>query len=82
MDTHVYAGYTISPYYDSMIAKLIVRAPTREEAITKMERALNEFIIEGVNTTVPFHQWLMKQQDFRDGNFDTAWLGTQELPKG
>jgi acetyl-CoA carboxylase biotin carboxylase subunit len=82
VDTHVYAGYTISPYYDSMIAKLIVRAPTREEAITKMERALNEFIIEGVKTTVPFHQWLMKQQDFRDGNFDTAWLGTQELPKG
>ena len=82
VDTHVYAGYTISPYYDSMIAKLIVRAPTREEAITKMERALNEFIIEGVKTTVPFHQWLMKQKDFRDGNFDTAWLGTQELPKG
>ncbi len=82
VDTHVYAGYTIVPYYDSMIAKLIVRAPTREEAITKMERALNEFIIEGVKTTVPFHQWLMKQQDFRDGNFDTGWLGQQELPKG
>ena len=82
VDTHVYAGYTISPYYDSMIAKLIVRAPTREEAITKMERALNEFIIEGVNTTVPFHQWLMKQEDFRNGNFDTGWLGKQTLPKG
>ena len=82
VDTHVYAGYTISPYYDSMIAKLIVRAPTREEAITKMERALDEFIIEGVKTTVPFHQWLMKQKDFRDGNFDTGWLGTQELPEG
>ncbi|SEP90830.1 acetyl-CoA carboxylase biotin carboxylase subunit [Neolewinella agarilytica] len=82
VDTHVYAGYTIVPYYDSMIAKLIVRAPTREEAITKMERALNEFIIEGVKTTVPFHQWLMKQQDFRDGNFDTGWLGQQELPEG
>lgn len=82
VDTHVYAGYTISPYYDSMIAKLIVRAPSREEAITKMERALNEFIIEGVKTTVPFHQWLMQQDDFRNGNFDTAWLGTQDLPKG
>ena len=81
VDTHVYAGYTIPPYYDSMIAKLIVRAPTRKEAITKMERALNEFIVEGVKTTVPFHQWLMKQQDFRDGNFDTAWLGKQELPE-
>ena len=82
VDTHVYAGYTIPPYYDSMIAKLIVRAPTREEAITKMERALNEFIIEGVKTTVPFHQWLMKQEDFRNGNFDTGWLGNQELPNG
>jgi acetyl-CoA carboxylase biotin carboxylase subunit len=82
VDTHVYAGYTISPYYDSMIAKIIVRAPTRADAITKMERALNEFIIEGVKTTVPFHQWLMKQKDFRDGNFDTGWLGHQELPKG
>jgi acetyl-CoA carboxylase biotin carboxylase subunit len=81
-DTHVYAGYTISPYYDSMIAKIIVRAPTRIEAITKMDRALNEFIIEGVKTTVPFHQWLMKQEDFRNGNFDTGWLGHQELPKG
>lgn len=80
VDTHVYAGYTIPPYYDSMIAKLIVRAPTRKEAITKMERALNEFIIEGVKTTVPFHQWLMKQEDFRNGDFDTAWLGKQELP--
>ena len=82
VDTHVYAGYTIPPHYDSMIAKLIVRAPTREEAITKMERALNEFIIEGVKTTVPFHQWLMKQEDFRSGNFDTGWLGHQELPNG
>ncbi|NJC27232.1 acetyl-CoA carboxylase biotin carboxylase subunit [Neolewinella antarctica] len=81
VDTHVYAGYTIPPFYDSMIAKLIVRAPTRKEAITKMERALNEFIIEGVKTTVPFHQWLMKQEDFRTGNFDTAWLGKQDLPK-
>ncbi|MEM6397385.1 MAG: acetyl-CoA carboxylase biotin carboxylase subunit [Bacteroidota bacterium] len=77
VDTHVYAGYAIPPYYDSMIAKLICRAHTREECIKKMERALDEFIIEGIKTTVPFHQWLLKQPDFKDGNFDTAWLGTQ-----
>ncbi|CAH1001603.1 Biotin carboxylase [Neolewinella maritima] len=80
VDTHVYAGYTVSPYYDSMIAKLIVRAPTRAEAITKMERALDEFIVEGIKTTVPFHQWLLRQEDFRDGNFDTGWLAKQEIP--
>jgi acetyl-CoA carboxylase, biotin carboxylase subunit len=74
VDTHVYAGYTIPPYYDSMIAKLIVRAQTREECITKMERALDEFIIEGVKTTVPFHQKLMKNEDFRNGNFHTGFL--------
>ncbi|MEO0627360.1 MAG: acetyl-CoA carboxylase biotin carboxylase subunit [Bacteroidota bacterium] len=77
VDTHVYAGYAIPPYYDSMIAKLICRAHTREECIKKMERALDEFIIEGIKTTVPFHQWLLKQPDFKEGNFDTAWLGTQ-----
>ncbi len=76
VDTHVYAGYTIPPYYDSMIAKLICRAPTREECITKMERALDEFIIEGVKTTVPFHQKLMKDPDFRAGNFHTGFINT------
>lgn len=79
VDTHVYAGYAIPPYYDSMIAKLICRARTREECITKMERALDEFIIEGVKTTVPFHQWLLKQEDFRNGNFDTGWLAKQNI---
>jgi acetyl-CoA carboxylase, biotin carboxylase subunit len=74
VDTHVYAGYTVPPYYDSMIAKLIVRARTREEAITKMERALDEFIIEGISTTVPFHQAVMKDEEFRKGNFTTAFL--------
>jgi acetyl-CoA carboxylase, biotin carboxylase subunit len=74
VDTHAYAGYTIPPFYDSMIAKLIVRAQTREECILKMERALDEFIIEGVKTTVPFHQKLMKNEDFRNGNFTTAFL--------
>ncbi len=76
VDTHVYAGYTVPPYYDSMIAKLIVRARTREEAITKMERALDEFIIEGISTTVPFHQALMKDEEFRKGNFNTGFLAT------
>lgn len=74
VDTHVYAGYTIPPYYDSMIAKLICRAPTREECIKKMERALDEFIIEGVKTTVPFHQRLMKNEKFRQGDFHTGFL--------
>ena len=76
VDTHAYAGYTIPPYYDSMIAKLIVRARTREEVLAKMERALDEFIIEGVKTTVPFHQKLMRNEDFRKGNFTTAFMNT------
>ena len=79
MDTSVYAGYTIPPYYDSMIAKLICRAPTREECIKKMERALDEFIIEGVKTTVPFHQQLMKDERFRNGDFHTGFLNDFEL---
>lgn len=79
VDTHVYAGYTIPPYYDSMIAKLICRARTREEVIRKMERALDEFIIEGVKTTVPFHQRLMKDPNFREGNFHTGFLNDFDL---
>lgn len=79
VDTHVYAGYTIPPYYDSMIAKLIVRARTREEVIKKMERALDEFIVEGVKTTVPFHQRLMKDENFRKGNFHTGFLNDFNL---
>lgn len=79
VDTHVYAGYTIPPYYDSMIAKLICRARTREECITKMERALDEFIIEGVKTTVPFHLRLMKDENFRKGNFHTGFLNDFNL---
>jgi acetyl-CoA carboxylase biotin carboxylase subunit len=76
VDTHVYAGYTIPPYYDSMIAKLICRAKTREECIEKMSRALDEFIVEGVKTTVPFHQRLMKDPEFRAGNFNTSFIST------
>lgn len=78
VDTHVYAGYTIPPYYDSMISKLIVVAQTREEAIKKMKRALGEYIIEGVKTTIPFHQKLMEDPDFVAGNFTTGFMDTFE----
>ena len=74
VDSHIYAGYTIPPYYDSMIAKLITIAQTREEAIQTMERALSEFVIEGIKTTIPFHQQLMLNEDFRKGNYTTKFL--------
>ena len=74
VDSHVYAGYVIPPYYDSMIAKLISIAQTREEAINTMSRALSEYIIEGVKTTIPFHQQLMRNEDFISGNFTTKFL--------
>ena len=74
IDSHVYSGYTIPPNYDSMIAKLIVTAQTREEALVKMKRALSEFVIEGVKTTVPFHLKLMDDEGFKAGNFTTAYL--------
>jgi len=79
IDTHVYANYTIPPFYDSMIAKVITVAQTREEAISKMERALDEFIIEGIKTTIPFHQALMKNEDFRKGVYTTKFMDTFEL---
>ena len=79
VDTHVYAGYKIPPYYDSMIAKLIVRASTRELAIRKMRRALDEFVIEGVPTTIPFHSQLMQDENFRNGKFDTHFLDSFEF---
>ena len=79
IDTHVYASYKIPPYYDSMISKLITVAQTREEAITKMERALSEYIIEGVKTTIPFHVQLMKDEKFRSGDFTTKFLEDFEL---
>ena len=74
VDTHVYAGYTIPPNYDSMIAKLITTAQTREECIVKMKRALSEFVVEGVKTTIPFHLALMDDPDFQSGNFTTKFL--------
>tara|TARA_B110000902_G_scaffold261207_1_gene335530 strand:- start:607 stop:1944 length:1338 start_codon:yes stop_codon:yes gene_type:complete len=79
IDTHVYANYMIPPYYDSMIAKVITVAQTRQEAISKMERALDEFIIEGIKTTIPFHQQLMKNEDFRNGNYTTKFMETFEM---
>jgi acetyl-CoA carboxylase biotin carboxylase subunit len=74
VDTHVYAGYQIPPNYDSMIAKLITVAQTREECIVKMKRALSEFVVEGVKTTIPFHLALMDSEDFQAGNFTTKFL--------
>ncbi len=79
VDSHIYAGYTIPPYYDSMIAKIITIAQTREEAICTMERALSEYVIEGVKTTIPFHQQLMRNEDFRKGNFTTNFMETFKL---
>ena len=74
IDTHVYSGYSIPPNYDSMIAKLITTAQTREEAINKMKRALDEFVIEGVKTTIPFHRQLMDHPDYLDGNYTTKFM--------
>lgn len=79
VDTHVYAGYTIPPYYDSMIAKLICVAQSREEAIDTMDRALSEFVIEGVKTTIPLHIRLMRDPNFRAGNFTTKFMDTFDL---
>lgn len=79
VDSHIYAGYTIPPYYDSMIAKVIAVAQTREEAIDTMERALSEYVIEGVKTTIPFHLQLMKNEDFRKGNFTTKFIESFKL---
>ena len=79
VDTHAYAGYTVPPYYDSMIAKLICRAHTREEVLAKMDRALDEFIVEGVKTTVPFHQLLMDNEDFKKGNYNTGFLNNWDF---
>jgi acetyl-CoA carboxylase biotin carboxylase subunit len=79
VDTHVYAGYQIPPNYDSMIAKLICVAQTREEAICTMERSLSEFVIEGIKTTIPFHLRLMKDPNFRAGNFTTKFMESFDL---
>lgn len=80
VDTHIYAGYTIVPYYDSMIAKVITTAQTRIEAIKKMKRVLREFVISGVKTTIPFHRELFRNEDFIAGNYTTHFLETFEMP--
>ena len=74
LDTHVYSGYIIPPHYDSMIAKLITTAQSREEAINKMKRALDEFVIEGIKTTIPFHRKLMDHPDYISGNYTTKFM--------
>ncbi|NPA11866.1 MAG: acetyl-CoA carboxylase biotin carboxylase subunit [Epsilonproteobacteria bacterium] len=79
VDTHIYAGYTIPPYYDSMIAKVITRGNTREEAIAVMKEALKEFIIEGINTTIDFHLKMLENDDFLSNNYDTKYLETHGL---
>ena len=79
MDTHVYSGYSIPPNYDSMIAKLITTAQTREEAINKMKRALDEFVIEGIKTTIPFHRQLMDEPDYVAGNYTTKFMETFKM---
>jgi acetyl-CoA carboxylase biotin carboxylase subunit len=75
VDTHVYSGYSVPPYYDSMIAKLIVTAATREIAIARMKRALSEFMIRGIKTTIPFQQEILDHPDFISGNYDIGWVG-------
>ena len=79
LDTHVYSGYTIPPNYDSMIAKLIVTAQNRKDAIDKMRRALDEFIIEGIKTTIPFHKQLMDHPDYISGNYTTKFMEDFEM---
>ena len=74
LDTHVYSGYIIPPHYDSMIAKLITTAQSREEAINKMKRALDEFVIEGIKTTIPFHRRLMDHPDYISGDYTTKFM--------
>jgi acetyl-CoA carboxylase biotin carboxylase subunit len=74
VDTHIYAGYKIPPYYDSLIAKLVVFAPTREEALQKMSGALAEFTVEGIHTTIPFHQRVMQNEVFQSGLYDTGFI--------
>lgn len=79
VDSHAYAGYNIPPYYDSMIGKLIAVAQTREEAINTMHRALTEYVVEGVKTTIPFHLQLMKNEQFRSGKFTTKFLDSFKM---
>jgi acetyl-CoA carboxylase biotin carboxylase subunit len=78
IDSHIYEGYTVPPYYDSLLAKLITFGESRSSAIAKMRRALDEFVIEGVKTTIPFHTMMMENEDFLSGNFDTQYVDTHD----
>jgi acetyl-CoA carboxylase biotin carboxylase subunit len=88
VDTHAYARYVIPPYYDSLLAKLITHGKTRDEALIRMQRALDEFIIEGVDTTIGFYRQLLRTPEFRSGQYDTTFVdqflagekGTDETP--
>lgn len=79
VDTHAFANYVVPPYYDSMIAKVIARGNDREEAIARMSRALDEFVVEGIKTTIPFHQQLMKNEQFRSGVYNTSFIDSFHL---
>lgn len=79
IDSHIYSGYTIPPFYDSMVAKVITVAQTREEAIAKMHRALSEYVIEGIETTIPFHLQMMENEDFIKGEYTTKFMETFEM---
>ena len=81
MDSAAYPGYTIPPYYDSMIAKVITYGKTREEAIARMKRALSEFVIEGIHTTIPFHLKLLNNEKFVNGEFNTKFLELNDMMK-
>jgi acetyl-CoA carboxylase biotin carboxylase subunit len=74
VDTHIYATYKIPPYYDSLIAKLIVHGKDRKEAIDRLARALDEFVIEGIKTTIPFHKYVIRTKEFISGKFDTNFI--------
>lgn len=82
VDTHVYAGYTVPPHYDSMIAKLIVTGASRPLAIARMKRALGEFMISGIETTIPFQQEIIDHPDFIKGDYDIGWVGRYLEEKG
>ena len=79
VDTHIYSGYNIPPYYDSLVAKLIAYGKDREESITRIRRSLDEFVIEGIKTTIPFHRKLIDHEDFKSGMFDTGFLDRTNL---
>ena len=81
VDSHVYQGYRVSPYYDSMLAKLITHAGDRDRAIRRMQRALSEFVVEGIQTNIPLHRWLMKQPAFVEGKYDTHFLESSLDPR-